>query len=116
MVLQLGNHPHWISQGWAHSPASFRSRFSGTAGLSNVMMTFALIRDGWLVSSDSSALWATTNGGQSWWVINHNARWHHLMALDFISAHNGWAVTTGTPHRVTLWHTTNGGRTWNRLG
>jgi photosystem II stability/assembly factor-like uncharacterized protein len=116
MVLQLGSHPHWISQGWTHSPASFRSRFSGAAGLSNVMMTFARIRDGWLVSSDSSALWATTNGGQSWWVINHNARWHHLMALDFISAHNGWAVTTGTPHRVTLWHTTNGGRTWNRLG
>jgi photosystem II stability/assembly factor-like uncharacterized protein len=68
------------------------------------------------VSSDSSTLWATTNGGQSWWPINHDARWQHLVALDFISAHDGWAVTTKTPHQVTtLWHTTNGGRTWNPL-
>ncbi len=109
MVLQLGQNPHWISQGWKSSPPSFRTGFAST------VMTFAGIQDGWLVARHHNTLWATTNGGQSWQVINRNARWRNLRDLDFISSQTGWAVTTTSPRMTVLWHTVNGGRTWSIL-
>ena len=79
-------------------------------------LCFADVDNGWVVgwfreqAGSKRVLLHTTDGGKNWTRVPLGAL---ILAVDFVSASEGWAV--GKPHfsgQETIFHTQDGGRTW----
>jgi photosystem II stability/assembly factor-like uncharacterized protein len=62
----------------------------------------------WATDTQSGQLYKTTDGGNHWVATSTTA--HHLKALSFTDASNGWGVTSEA-----LLHTNDGGITWQQI-
>jgi photosystem II stability/assembly factor-like uncharacterized protein len=59
---------------------------------------------------------STVDGGAHWQVADGSQTAGGLVAADFVSAREGWALTVSKDVSVdVLWHTTDGGRHWERV-
>lgn len=73
---------------------------------------FLTMQQGWAVGANGTTLFETSNGGQLWTMITPSANFRHITRLDFVSAHEGWALSNATPAAPVLLKTIDGGQTW----
>src|SRR5579859_4032672 len=76
---------------------------------------FLTMQQGWVVGANGSSVAVTSNGGQSWLLINPGANFRNISQLDFVSAQEGWAISTATPDAPVLLKTMDGGQTWAQV-
>lgn len=76
---------------------------------------FLTMQQGWVVGASGTALFKTTNGGQRWTMMTPSANFRHISQLDFVSAHEGWAISSTTPAVPVLLKTMDGGQTWVQI-
>ncbi|HEY7414763.1 MAG TPA: hypothetical protein VH593_06200, partial [Ktedonobacteraceae bacterium] len=67
---------------------------------------------GWAVGASGTTLFKTSTGGQLWTTITPSANFRHISQLDFVSAQEGWAISTAIPAAPVLLKTMDGGQTW----
>src|SRR5579859_6736211 len=91
---------------WSHSTLVFAA---GSA------WDFLSMQQGWVLGANSSSVNVTSNGGQSWLTITPSANFQHISQLDFVSAQEGWAISTTTPDAPVLLKTMDGGQSWARV-
>ena len=65
-----------------------------------------------MVGASGNSLNETSDGGQHWTVITPSANFQHISQLDFVSAQEGWAISTATADAPVLLKTMDGGQTW----
>ncbi len=73
---------------------------------------FLTMQQGWVVGANGSSLNETSDGGQHWTAIAPSANFQHISQLDFVSAPEGWAISTPPPAAPVLLKTMDGGQTW----
>jgi photosystem II stability/assembly factor-like uncharacterized protein len=73
---------------------------------------FLTMQQGWVVGANGTTLEETSDGGQHWTTITPSANFRHISQLDFVSAQEGWAISTATPAAPVLLKTMDGGLTW----
>ena len=88
---------------WSHSTLVFAA---GKA------WDFLTMQQGWVLGANGSSVNVTSNGGQSWLIITPSANFRNISQLDFVSAQEGWAISTTTPSAPVLLKTMDGGHTW----
>jgi photosystem II stability/assembly factor-like uncharacterized protein len=76
---------------------------------------FLTMQQGWVVGANGTTLNETSDGGQSWLLINPSANFQNISQLDFVSAQEGWAISTATPDAPVLLKTMDGGQTWAQV-
>ena len=88
--------------------------WSSSTPLSTMNSTWDLLtmQQGWVVGANGSTLNETSDGGQHWTAITPSANFQHIAQLDFVSAQEGWAISTATPAAPVLLKTMDGGQTW----
>lgn len=92
----------WTARGMLTVP-SFRGTLKGP---DVPLVTFATASEGWAVVH--GGLYRTVDGGKTWALVKSSPGFTAWMALTFVSAHDGWALTTSGQ----LWDTVNAGATW----
>ena len=65
---------------------------------------------GW--ASDGTLLYVTSDGGQRWAKLAPGGSFQHIIQLDFVSSHIGWAIGATDSHTPSLLKTLDGGQTW----
>lgn len=90
---------------WSHS-----TLLMGASGARD----FLTMQQGWVVIGNGSTMGVTSNGGQSWLLINPSVNFRNISQLDFVSAQEGWAISTNpsNPSAPVLLKTMDGGQTW----
>ncbi|HEY6410339.1 MAG TPA: YCF48-related protein, partial [Ktedonobacteraceae bacterium] len=88
---------------WSHSTLVFAA---GKA------WDFLTMQQGWVLGANGSSVNVTSNGGQSWLTNTPSANFQNISQLDFVSAQEGWAISTTTPSAPVLLKTMDGGQTW----
>ena len=73
---------------------------------------FLTMQQGWVVGANGTTLDETSDGGQHWTPITPSANFRHISLLDFVSAQEGWAISTVTPDAPVLLKTMDGGQSW----
>ena len=73
---------------------------------------FLTMQQGWVVGANGTTLNETSDGGQHWTPITPSANFRNISQLDFVSAQEGWAISTATPAAPVLLKTMDGGQTW----
>ena len=76
---------------------------------------FLTMQQGWVVGANGTTLNETSDGGQSWLLVNPSANFQNISQLDFVSAQEGWAISTATPDAPVLLKTMDGGQTWAQV-
>jgi photosystem II stability/assembly factor-like uncharacterized protein len=76
---------------------------------------FLTMQQGWVVGANGTTLDETSDGGQHWTAITPGANFQHISQLDFVSAQEGWAISTPTPAAPVLLKTMDGGQTWVQI-
>ena len=70
---------------------------------------------GWGVGANGATLNRTSDGGKHWTLITPRANFRDISQLDFVSAREGWAISTPPyPAAPVLLRTGDGGKTWER--
>ena len=78
-------------------------------------VAFADADHGWVASSYSRDVWATSDGGQTWTKLPRNQNSAAPSTLVFVSAQTGWAGRNDTYKGTILLKTDDGGRTWTQI-
>jgi photosystem II stability/assembly factor-like uncharacterized protein len=76
---------------------------------------FLTMQQGWVVGANGATLNETSDGGQRWTPITPSANFRNISQLDFVSAQEGWAISTTTPSAPVLLRTMDGGQTWAQI-
>lgn len=76
---------------------------------------FLTMQQGWVVGAGGNTLYKTSDGGQHWTSITPGATFQHISRLDFVSAYEGWAISTSSPAAPLLLKTVDGGQTWGQV-
>jgi len=76
---------------------------------------FLTMQQGWVVGANGTSVAVTSNEGQSWLLINPSENFRNISQLDFVSAQEGWAISTATPDAPVLLKTMDGGQTWAQV-
>ncbi len=88
---------------WSHS-----TLLMGAGGARD----FLTMQQGWVVVGNGATLGVTSNGGQTWLLITPSANFRNISQLDFVSAQEGWAISTPPSEAPVLLKTLDGGHTW----
>jgi photosystem II stability/assembly factor-like uncharacterized protein len=73
---------------------------------------FLTMQQGWVVGANGTTLNETSDGGQHWTAIPASANFQNISQLDFVSAQEGWAISTPASAAPVLLKTMDGGHTW----
>lgn len=81
--------------------------------LAAVAIDFVDRQHGW--ATDGTILFRTSDGGQHWIKLSHNANFKQVTSLDFVSSTLGWAISGQGKNSALLLKTTDGGQTWTPI-
>lgn len=87
-------------------------RLSTTLSSAGSVWDFLTMQQGWAVGANGTTLDETSDGGLHWTSMTPGTHFQHISQLDFVSTHEGWAISTATAATPALLQTTDGGQTW----